>query len=165
MSDFNGRWFTTFGAMTLTQTGAQVDGSYGKAGALHGTVAGDRLTFDYAEPGEAGTGWFSLTRHGKFTGEYLPEGAYEGRPWEGRRDFDGIWDSSFGRLRIVHEEQGTLGFYEGLGPATLEGKLENDRLVFRYQEPQAQGEGWFELAPDGMSFDGQWRSDGQEFWQ
>ena len=30
---------------------------------------------------------------------------------------------------------------------------------------RAQGQGWFELGPDGMSFAGQWRADGQEIWQ
>src|SRR4051812_23769566 len=125
MSNFTGRWFTTFGAMELTQQGNAVGGAYGNAGSLHGSVDGERLTFRYSEPGETGQGWFALRRHGKFAGEYVPDGAIQGHTWEGLRDFDGIWESSFGRLRLIQNEAGALGFYEGVGPATLEGHMED----------------------------------------
>ena len=72
------------------------------------------------------------------------------------RGFDGIWDSSFGRLRIIHDEKTVFGFYEGVGPATIAGQMEEGRLVFRYVEPQARGQGWFELSENGMDFAGQW---------
>jgi hypothetical protein len=165
MIHFTGRWFTTFGPMELEQNGDTVRGTYGLAGSIHGTVAGDSLTFEYSEPGETGDGWFALRRHGKFVGDYRPEGALQGRTWEGLRDFDGIWDSSFGRLRIIQSEESVTGFYEGVGPATIQGSMEDGRLVFRYQEPQAQGQGWFELGADGMSFAGQWCADGRQQWQ
>ena len=38
MSNFTGRWFTTFGSMELTQKGKKVKGSYGRAGTITGTV-------------------------------------------------------------------------------------------------------------------------------
>ena len=47
----------------------------------------------------------------------------------------------------------------------LEGKTEDGRLDFHYQEPEARGQGWFELAPDGMAFAGQWCADGRDLWQ
>jgi len=165
MADFKGRWFSTFGNLEIKQHGTKVEGTYGRAGTLHGKVKKDKLTFDYEEPGEKGQGWFALRRHGKFAGEYVPEGAFQGRTWEGLRDFDGIWDSSFGRLRMIQNENGAVGFYEGVGPATLEGTMEEGRLVFRYQEPKAQGEGWFELGEDGMSFHGEWCPAGVQLWQ
>jgi hypothetical protein len=165
MSDFTGRWFTTFGTMELKQEANDVRGTYGSAGSLEGSVTGDRLTFHYAEPAETGEGWFVLSRHGKFAGEYLPHGAFQGHTWEGQRDFDGIWESSFGRLRLIQNEDGVVGYYEGVGPATLQGRLEHGRLVFHYQEPQAHGQGWFELNSDGLGFGGQWRPDSQEIWQ
>jgi hypothetical protein len=67
-------------------------------------------------------------------------------------------------MRLVQEPERVLGFYEGAGPATMEGRLENNRLTFRYQEARAQGEGHFELAPDATSFQGEWRADGTEQW-
>ncbi len=164
-SNFTGRWFSTFGAMELTQKGKKVKGTYGRSGTISGTVADGKLSFQYEETGEAGEGWFVLRRHGKFTGEYIPNGAYEGYTWEGMRDFEGIWDSSFGRLRIVQEEDGAHGFYEGVGAATLQGKMEDGRLVFHYQEPTAQGQGWFVLNPDGMGFAGQWCAESRDLWQ
>src|SRR5262252_3913641 len=111
MNNFTGRWFTSFGVMELTQHGKAVRGTYGSVGSLHGSVDGDRLTFQYSEPGETGRGWFALRRHGKFVGEYVPDGALEGRSWDGLRDFDGIWDSSFGRLRLIQNEEDIVGFY------------------------------------------------------
>jgi hypothetical protein len=165
MTNFTGRWFTTFGPMDLTQEGSAVQGTYGRQGTLTGTVEGNKLIFRYAEPVEFGQGWFELRRHGKFTGEYLPEGSAQGHTWDGVRDFDGIWDSSFGRLRIVQEAERVFGFYEGFGPATLEGRIESGRFVFRYREPAAQGQGWFALGEDSMDFSGQWCADGRDVWQ
>ncbi len=165
MNDFAGRWFTTFGAMELTQEGQNVQGTYGRSGSIQGTVEGSQLMFQYTEPGETGDGVFTFLRHGKFAGEYTPDGGFQSRPWEGLRGFDGIWDSSFGRLRIIQNENGAVGFYEGVGAATLEGTIQEGRLVFRYQEPRAQGEGWFDLGPDGLSFAGEWRADGAPYWQ
>jgi hypothetical protein len=52
------------------------------------------------------------------------------------------------------------GWYEGLGSSTLEGRLNDGRLVFRYREPRAQGEGAFELSANGAAFQGNWRADG-----
>ena len=165
MINYTGRWFTTFGAMDLTQNGRAVEGTYGRAGTIEGTVTGDRLDFQYAEPGETGQGTFTLLRHGKFAGRYAPDGGYQDFVWEGLRGFDGIWDSSFGRLRVIQDEDRAVGFYEGVGPATLEGRLEDGRLVFHYEEPRARGEGSFELAQDGLRFEGQWRADGMPQWQ
>src|SRR4051812_40344585 len=104
MTDFTGRWFTSFGPMDLIQEGATVQGTYGAAGSIHGSVAGAKLTFQYAEPAESGEGWFVMRRQGKFSGEYVPEGGIHARSWDGVRGFDGIWDSSFGRMRIIQDE-------------------------------------------------------------
>src|SRR4029079_15480320 len=38
------------------------------------------------------------------------------------------------------------------------------RLCFRYQEPNADGEGWFALADDWFSFEGEWRPTGAANW-
>ncbi|MBI3406884.1 MAG: hypothetical protein HY040_00825 [Planctomycetes bacterium] len=162
MSNYAGRWFSTFGPMTLEQAGARVQGTYGPAdqGTLSGKVEGGRLSFQYEETSERGQGWFGLLRHGRFRGEYQPETAAQAFPWEGQREFEGIWESTFGRLRIIQEEDRVHGFYEGLGGSSIEGRIADGRLEFRYQEPSAAGTGRFELNEGGTSFDGQWQQDG-----
>ena len=167
MTNFSGRWFTTFGPMELTQDGNHVRGSYhfqNNRCPIEGTVREGGLHFTYQEPGVEGEGWFKLERHGKFAGQWRPEGSSNWSSWVGQREFEGIWESSFGLMRLVQEPERVLGFYEGSGPSTLEGWMENNRLAFRYQEPQTRGEGYFELAPDVISFDGKWRADATEQW-
>lgn len=163
MANFAGRWFTTYGPMQLSQDGNEVQGHYefqGDRCTIKGMIRDGRLGFVYQEPTVAGEGWFELVAHGKFAGEWRPQGRENWSSWVGRRGFEGIWDSSFGLLRLVQEPERVTGFYEGPGPSTLEGRLEGGRLAFRYREPRAQGEGHFELAADGASFQGEWRADG-----
>ena len=167
MSKFSGRWFTTFGPMELTQDGNRVQGFYefqGNRCPIVGAVSDSRLQFTYQEPTVEGEGWFELVRHGKFGGQWRPKGVAAWSSWIGQRQFDGIWDTSFGLLRLVQEPERVFGFYEGTGPSTVEGRLQDNRFAFRYHEPRAQGEGHFELAPEGTSFQGQWRRDGTEQW-
>lgn len=168
MTDFSGRWFTTFGLMILRQEGRDVSGTYGADGSgcvIRGTVDGDKLTFEYEEPAERGTGWFVLARHGRFAGEYLAQGAPGARPWKGEREFDGLWESSFGRMRLVQEANRVHGSYGGPGPSTVDGRIEQGRFTFRYKEPAVQGSGWFELDADNVSFRGEWRPDGESAWR
>lgn len=35
------------------------------------------------------------------------------------------------------------------------------RFTFTYREPDADGEGWFELAPDGKTFESKWHETGE----
>jgi hypothetical protein len=37
-------------------------------------------------------------------------------------------------------------------------------MAFRYTEPDAAGEGWFDLSEDGAKILGMWRQDGIEEW-
>ena len=160
MSDFAGDWITTFGHMSLSQDGSNVRGVYHMGPnecTLEGTIQQGVLHFRYREPAVGGEGWFVLQRPGKFVGQWRQDGTNTWQIWQGERGFEGIWQSSFGPLRLVVGEDGVHGFYEGLGKSTITGKLEGNRLVFRYREPRAQGEGWFELAGDSMTFQGQWR--------
>jgi hypothetical protein len=45
--------------------------------------------------------------------------------------------------------------------------MEQDRFVFRYVEPAARGEGWFDLDQSQAVFGGKWRAEGQDWrdWQ
>jgi hypothetical protein len=38
-------------------------------------------------------------------------------------------------------------------------------MTFRYVEPQAEGEGWFEPSPSGGGFAGEWRAAGSDEWR
>jgi len=168
MNDFSGKWFTTFGPMTLTQAGASVRGMYRMGDSecsVQGEVRGDTLQFRYREPDRAGEGWFVLERYGKFSGQWREQGAVHWSQWQGQRGFEGLWASSFGPLRLMHEDGRIHGSYEGLGSSTIDGRLAENRFVFRYREPRAQGQGWFELADDGLTFQGQWLEDEKPAWQ
>src|SRR5688500_14118330 len=68
MTSFAGRWFSTFGPMTLEQKQNRVAGTYqidsGEC-TIHGEVRNGRLTFRYQEPNDQGEGWFEMERPGK----------------------------------------------------------------------------------------------------
>jgi hypothetical protein len=170
MNTYAGRWTTTFGVMELTELTEEagaVRGTYRNQGIpcdIEGNQEGNRLTFRYREPAEQGEGWFELSRHGRFQGQWHVTGSDTWQDWQGYRAWDGVWETSFGRLRLVEEADHVVGFYDGAGPSRIDGKIEDGRLVFRYQEPQARGEGCFELAEDGFSFNGQWRSETMHAW-
>ncbi len=164
MTQFSGRWSTTYGPMDLTQEGDRVHGTYGGQAFLKGAVQNGRLVFHYQEPDAAGEGWFELARFGKFTGQWRAHGNPHWAGWQGERGFDGIWETTYGPMRLFHHDDRIHGFYEGVGMASLEGRLDGDRFAFHYQEPTAAGEGWFTLADDGLSFRGQWRPQGGARW-
>lgn len=163
-ASFDGQWQSTFGLMALTQSGDAVSGTYSDGNTISGTVIGDRLDFTYREADEAGSGWFRLARHGAFAGEYTADGAGQARPWRGVRGFEGLWETSFGRMRLLDWGQQIEGTYNGAGRATISGRRSGDRFAFRYQEPKIGGEGWFELDADMNGFAGQWRADGTAEW-
>src|SRR4051812_24769291 len=124
MNEFGGRWLTTFGPMELTQDGGRVHGHYlsrGKRCAVEGNVENDRLVFRYEEPGERGEGWFAQPRFGKFAGEWRREGEVgTAGAWAGHRAWDGVWNTTFGPLRLIEERDRVVGFYEGAGPSHIE---------------------------------------------
>jgi hypothetical protein len=167
MVNFGGRWVTSFGPMELDQDGLAVSGHYlsrGQQCPIQGAIVGDRLRFQYEEPGEHGSGWFSLPRYGKFVGTYSPAGSEQEGTWVGHREFDGIWESTFGRLRLIQNEDRVFGYYEGAGSSTIEGAIVDGEFHFHYQEPQAAGEGKFVIDPGYESFSGEWRPLGVEYW-
>jgi hypothetical protein len=166
---FAGRWETTFGPMTLNQEGALVSGAYSFAGkrcTLLGKVVGTPLAFTYQEPSAKGEGSFELAADGRtFRGTWRQQGSRAGGEWTGKRmqpGFDGLWDTSFGRMRLVQNGRRIRGVYSG--GASLGGELSGGKFTFRYQEPSARGEGWFTLVADGRRFQGKWRETGKEGW-
>lgn len=161
---FAGEWSTTFGPMRIDVHGRKASGRYGDGGEFEGSIEGDTLRFAYSEPGERGKGSFRQLRHGKFVGEYLAQGADRARRWEGARGWDGVWDTTFGRMRLIHEADRIHGFYDGVGAASIDGTLDGARFTFRYAEPKAAGDAWFVLDEAGRRFAGEWRADGSGDW-
>lgn len=165
MTDFAGTWFTSFGPMTLRRQGGRLVGTYGRDGtenSIDGTLQDGRFVFSYREAHEQGTGWFALRRHGAFAGEYLADGNKAPLPWQGWRDFDGLWDLPLGRVRLVQEVGGPVtGIAEFDPAARIEGQLNGQRLTFTLAAPKVAGHGMLELDPAGLTASGEWRQDGQ----
>jgi hypothetical protein len=151
----------------LEQEGNKVRGSYvmqHNRCTIEGEIREGRFRFTYREPADEGEGWFDLLRYGRFAGEWRAKAASKWSAWQGERGFEGIWETSFGLLRLLQQADGVMGFYEGAGPCTLTGRLAQGRLRFRYQEAKAQGEGIFSLTQDATRFEGEWRADGGQQW-
>ncbi|MGF1578972.1 MAG: hypothetical protein ACFCD0_06380 [Gemmataceae bacterium] len=171
MSDFTGVWLTTFGPMELEQKGDRVHGTYRMGEAecrLDGTAKGNRLVFKYQEPSAAGNGSFELLRYGKFVGSWRQTSPAPDDParrnhwWVGTRGFDGVWTTSFGPMRLIHEDDRVFGIYgdlAGFGASTIEGKFLQGTLEFDYQEPSVKGSGQFGLSADLLSFQGTWQTE------
>ncbi|MEZ6188424.1 MAG: hypothetical protein R3F62_25915 [Planctomycetota bacterium] len=108
-----------------------------------------------------GASWVGAIALIAWTG--VPCGAQEVAPVTST--FDGVWRTTYGALTLTQAGDRVEGRYPlGGGDGTLEGRVVGQRLSFRYAEPTAAGEGWFELAPDGASFRGRWRPDGRDAW-
>lgn len=80
-------------------------------------------------------------------------------------NFAGRWFSTFGPMELTQQRNRVRGFYLSRGErCPIEGSIRGGRLEFKYQEPAAQGEGWFELIRNGHAFSGRWHPDGVEGW-
>lgn len=163
MASFTGKWHTTFGTMELTQHGNQVTGTYwsnDEAYPVEGTIEGRELTGTYSDADGSGETWFALKPNGEaFTGQYRAEGAEEWATWDGTKiGFAGVWDTTYGLLRLIEEGELVRGFYEP--GATLQGGRSGDVLEFTYHDAEGRGSGQFTLAEDGLSFDGEWQAEG-----
>lgn len=88
-ANFSGAWKTNFGALSMTQSGNAVTGTYSwDAGGLKGTVNGNVLTGTWDEGSDRGTFTFTLASDGKsFDGswrETSPDPSQGGR-WDGTK--------------------------------------------------------------------------------
>lgn len=160
---FSGRWFTSFGPMVLKCDGSRVAGTYGPHGTentIDGTIENGHLVFRYSEQVEQGGGSFALKRANCFSGSYLADGRPRTLPWFGWRGFDGLWDTSIGRVRIVQDYDGVRAFHEFPG-ASLSCRLEGERLLVELSGGNLSGHGAAELDPAAHQFSGEWREAGQ----
>jgi hypothetical protein len=80
-------------------------------------------------------------------------------------DFSGRWLTTYGSMELTQARVRVHGAYRYLGQdCLLEGRVEGRRLVFAYREPNARGEGWFELKRGGKALTGGYRPEGAEHW-
>jgi len=78
--------------------------------------------------------------------------------------YSGMWETTYGRMRLTQEGSKVSGDYSYTTTSTIAGEVEGDRLTFEYSEGETTGEGWYELSEDGESFRGRWRKEGAERW-
>lgn len=171
---FAGTWDTTYGTMTLVQTGDEVRGTYvmnGLACQIEGHVQGRKLTFRYKEPDARGEGTFEIAGDGRsFAGRWREADATVWAEWTGELvqaaadPFDGVWDTPFGKMRLVQNGNKVAGCY-GFDAGEIEGTVAGNRLTFHYTERTEQGAGRFDLSPDGKALAGQWRRQGETEWR
>jgi hypothetical protein len=165
--DFAGEWDSTYGLLTITQSGKSVTGTYGGAGAtIKGELTGAKLTFTYTEPTAAGEGWFELAADAaSFTGQWRENGAQAWAAWTGKRrapavpdNFTGLWKTSYGRMRLHQNGKAVSGCYDFAGGSSISGIVDGQTLKFSYDQPDGErGSGTFELAADAKSFAGTWQ--------
>jgi hypothetical protein len=167
---FAGEWDSTYGQMRLNRFGDRLAGTYAMAGetcTIEGRVEGRRFTFRYVEEAARGEGWFELAPDGAaFEGLWRPEGSEEWFAWAGTRtaepalSFAGVWESTYGMLRLTLDGARASGTYTYGGLSTLEGVVDGDLLRATYVEPDgARGAALFRLSADGDAFDGVWAPD------
>jgi hypothetical protein len=164
---FAGQWITTYGVMTLKQTGDAITGVYGPSdNPISGTVAGDKFSFTYTEPAAKGEGWFVLAADGnQISGKWREAGSNLWQDWIGKRklyaqsdNFTGLWKTTFGKMRLHQTGKTVTGIYDFGGTARISGAIEGQILKFTYEQPDGEkGEGTFNLAADAQSFNGTWK--------
>ena len=163
--------------MTLTQSNDKVEGTYimgGASSTIQGTVTKRKLNFTYKETTASGKGWFELASDGQsFEGQWLQSGQNDWQKWEGLRasfalaskggeEIAGLWNSTYGMMRLMESPQGVEGIYGEEN--TIKGKFQKGKFLFSYQEPSVSGEGWFELSADKQQISGKWRPNGDKNW-
>jgi hypothetical protein len=74
------------------------------------------------------------------------------------KNFSGRWETSYGIMTLEQVGDSVSGYYlmKHLH-CSIDGKVGNGRLNFKFREPKSSGEGWFELKSRGDRFSGMWR--------
>ena len=79
--------------------------------------------------------------------------------------FAGEWMTSVGPMELTAKGSTITGHYGWSKDAKIEGKLEEKRLVFEWNNKKGGGDAWFELWEDGKTFVGESTfPGGKEFW-
>jgi len=76
----------------------------------------------------------------------------------------GVWETDYGRMRLVEGAEGLYGWYAAAGHSRIAGRAEGRDFAFRYEETAVNGEGRFIMAESGDAFTGTWRPAGAPEW-
>jgi predicted esterase len=171
-SPFEGQWRTSFGTVTLKQTGNTITGTYGDQNqfTLTGAVAGKKLTYEYHEGPATGDATWTLdnSRHA-FKGQFKVRDGRAGT-WEGWRpdpqartgksaNLAGLWLTNLGLMELEQTDGKVKGRFALRGDSTLEGTLTGRELEFTYKSFRP-GSGWFDLSPNTDTLTGAAGTDG-----
>jgi predicted esterase len=173
---FAGEWRTSIGIVKLEQNGSDVTGTYGNTGqfTLRGTVAGERLTFEYQEGQVTGDAHWNLDELGHaFQGDFKIRGGQAGQ-WLGwrpdpqaraneRGEIGGMWLTDLGLMQLVQNGDKVTGRYARGGASEIQGKLLGRSFEFTYKAFRS-GKGWFDLSAAGDSFAGAAAGNGFPGW-
>lgn len=154
-----GTWVTDEGALTLTQEGSEVSGTYGKGGQIMASVSGKKLDGTYQAGNATGRVEFELQPDGHFAGKWIQAGGSSGvwRGWkqdpvaEGKTmaSFGGHWLTSIGTLALEQKGANVEGPWRHQGWATFKGAVSGRRLSGALEQPSWRGKVWLELSADG----------------
>jgi predicted esterase len=175
-SPFDGQWRTSFGTVTLKQSGNTVTGTYGDQNqfTLAGKVANQKLTFEYHEGQATGDGSWTLDQSGHaFQGPFKVRGG-RGGTWEGWRpdpqartgkpaNLAGLWLTDLGLMELEQTGDHVKGRFALRGDSTLEGTVTGRELEFTYKSFRP-GQGWFDLSPSGDTLTGAAGTNGFPNW-
>jgi predicted esterase len=176
-ADFGGEWRTSFGVVTLKQAGDHVAGTYGDAGqfTLDGTVAGNKLSFDYTEGQAHGSGQWTLDKSGlSFGGTFQVQGGRAGE-WQGwrpdpkaidapRADVSGLWLTDLGLMELSQSGEQVVGRFALRGGSDIEGTVTGRHFEFTFKAFRP-GKGWFDFGEGKASdFAGANVTDGFAAW-
>jgi predicted esterase len=173
---FNGQWRTTFGLVTLKQTGKDITGNYGDTGqfTLKGTAQGKKVTFAYQEGQARGdASWMLDESANAFHGEFKIRGGQSGA-WNGWRPdaqaltgkpakLVGLWLTDLGLMELEQSGDRVNGHYALGGVSEIEGKISGRHFEFSYKGFRS-GKGWFDVSSDGKTISGAASTDGFSAW-
>ncbi|MGE9266827.1 MAG: hypothetical protein ACQKBY_01925 [Verrucomicrobiales bacterium] len=73
--------------------------------------------------------------------------------------FAGLWDTNWGRLKIVEKDGKLVGAYKGKFEGEIAGKVKEKAFHYQWRQPNGEwGSGVFRLSKDGQELKGTWGS-------
>lgn len=164
--NWSGPWKTDFGAMTLSQNGNRVTGTYEfKGGRIDGTISGNVLSGTWTQTNGSGRFEFTLSADGRsFSGRWGGGQTLTGGTWNGTAGaapvsaagvWTGTWATSFGAMNLSQAGNAVTGSYAFKG-GRIEGTTSGGVLSGTWTQTNGSGRFEFTLGADGRSFAGRW---------
>lgn len=80
------------------------------------------------------------------------------RPLPPGLSFEGVWDSTWGRMELRQEGKHVHGTFTGYREGGMSGDLEGDvwHFIWDQKQPRSHGHGFMQMSPDGQHLEGRW---------